>query len=144
MLLGNTGGCLGEVCAAALILGLIILLVKKVITWHIPISILATVAVFSGLLNWANPVYASPVAELLSGGLLLGAIFMATDYVTSPMSKNGQLIYGVAIGVLTVVIRAFGAYPEGMSFAILIMNAFVPLINNKFKPKRFGEVPAKK
>lgn len=144
MLLGNTGGCLGEVCAAALILGLIILLVKKVITWHIPISILATVAVFSGLLNWANPVYANPVAELLSGGLLLGAIFMATDYVTSPMSKNGQLIYGVAIGVLTVVIRAFGAYPEGMSFAILIMNAFVPLINNKFKPKRFGEVPAKK
>ena len=144
MLLGNTGGCLGEVCAAALILGLIILLVKKVITWHIPISILATVAVFSGLLNWANPVYASPVAELLSGGLLLGAIFMATDYVTSPMSKHGQLIYGVAIGVLTVVIRAFGAYPEGMSFAILIMNAFVPLINNKFKPKRFGEVPAKK
>ena len=144
MLLGNTGGCLGEVCAAALILGLIILLVKKVITWHIPVSILATVVVFSGLLNLANPVYANPFAELLSGGLLLGAIFMATDYVTSPMSKNGQLVYGVAIGALTVIIRAYGAYPEGMSFAILIMNAFVPLINNKFKPKRFGEVPAKK
>ena len=144
MLLGNTGGCLGEVCAAALILGFIILLVKKVITWHIPVSILLTVAVFSGLLNLANPVYANPLAELMSGGLLLGAIFMATDYVTSPMSKNGQLVYGVAIGVLTVIIRAYGAYPEGMSFAILIMNAFVPLINNKFKPKRFGEVPAKK
>ena len=140
MLLGNTGGCLGEVCAAALILGLIILLVKKVITWHIPVSILVTVAVFSGLLNLANPVYANPLAELMSGGLLLGAIFMATDYVTSPMSKNGQLVYGVAIGLLTVFIRAYGAYPEGMSFAILIMNAFVPLINNKFKPKRFGEV----
>ena len=144
MLLGNTGGCLGEVCAAALILGLIILLVKKVITWHIPVSILLTVAVFSGLLNLANPVYANPLVELMSGGLLLGAIFMATDYVTSPMSKNGQLVYGVAIGLLTVIIRAYGAYPEGMSFAILIMNAFVPLINNKFKPKRFGEVPAKK
>ncbi|MBO7569567.1 MAG: RnfABCDGE type electron transport complex subunit D [Bacteroidaceae bacterium] len=144
MLLGNTGGCLGEVCAAALLLGLIILLVKKVITWHIPVSILLTVAVFSGLLHLANPVYANPLAELMSGGLLLGAIFMATDYVTSPMSKNGQLVYGVAIGILTVIIRAYGAYPEGMSFAILIMNAFVPLINNKFKPKRFGEVPAKK
>ena len=144
MLIGNTGGCLGEVCAAALILGLIILLVKKVITWHIPVSILATVVVFSGLLNLANPVYANPFAELLSGGLLLGAIFMATDYVTSPMSKNGQLVYGVAIGALTLIIRTYGAYPEGMSFAILIMNAFVPLINNKFKPKRFGEVPAKK
>lgn len=144
MLLGNTGGCLGEVAGAALILGLIILLVKKVITWHIPVSILCTVFVFSGLLHLANPVYANPVAELLSGGLLLGAIFMATDYVTSPMSKNGQLVYGVAIGLLTVIIRTYGAYPEGMSFAILIMNAFVPLINNKFKPKRFGEVPAKK
>ena len=107
-------------------------------------SILATVVVLSGLLHAANPVYANPVAELLSGGLLLGAIFMATDYVTSPMSSKGQLVYGVAIGVLTVVIRTWGAYPEGMSFAILIMNAFVPLINNKFKPKRFGEVPAKK
>ena len=144
MLLGNTGGCLGEVCAAALILGLIILLVKKVITWHIPVSILVTVAVLSGMLNLADPVYANPLAELMSGGLLLGAIFMATDYVTSPMSKNGQLVYGVAIGALTVIIRAYGAYPEGMSFAILIMNAFVPLINNKFKPKRFGEVPVKK
>lgn len=144
MLLGNTGGCLGEVCAAALILGLIILLVKKVITWHIPVSILVTVAVLSSILNLADPVYANPLAELMSGGLLLGAIFMATDYVTSPMSKNGQLVYGVAIGALTVIIRAYGAYPEGMSFAILIMNAFVPLINNKFKPKRFGEVPVKK
>lgn len=144
MLLGNTGGCLGEVCAAALILGLIILLVKKVITWHIPVSILVTVAVLSGLLNLADPVYANPLTELMSGGLLLGAIFMATDYVTSPMSKDGQLVYGVAIGALTVIIRAYGVYPEGMSFAILIMNAFVPLINNKFKPQRFGEVPAKK
>ncbi|MCQ2213164.1 MAG: RnfABCDGE type electron transport complex subunit D [Bacteroidaceae bacterium] len=145
MLLGNTGGCLGEVCALAMLLGLVILLVKKVITWHIPVSIIATVFVFSGLLSLINPVqYANPVAEVLSGGLLLGAIFMATDYVTSPMSKSGQLVYGIAIGLLTLIIRTWGAYPEGMSFAILIMNAFVPLINSKFKPKRFGEVPAKK
>ena len=144
MLIGNTGGCLGEVCALALIIGLVILLAKKVITWHIPVSILLTVVVLSGLLNLANPIYANPLAELLSGGLLLGAIFMATDYVTSPMSAKGQLVYGVAIGALTVIIRTFGAYPEGMSFAILIMNAFVPLINSKFKPTRFGEVPVKK
>lgn len=140
MLVGRTGGCLGEVSALAIIVGLIFMLAKKIITWHIPVSIIVTVLVFSGLMNLANPVYASPVVELLSGGLLLGAVFMATDYVTSPMSKKGQLIYGVAIGFLTVVIRTFGAYPEGMSFAILIMNAFTPLINNYCKPKRFGEV----
>jgi len=145
MLLGNTGGCLGEVCALAMLLGLVILLVKKVITWHIPVSIIVTVFVLCGILNLVNPVqYASPVVEVLSGGLMLGAVFMATDYVTSPMSKNGQIVYGIAIGALTVIIRTFGAYPEGMSFAILIMNAFTPMINEKFKPKRFGEVPAKK
>ncbi len=143
MLLGNTGGCLGEVCAVAIIIGLIYMLAMKIITWHIPVSILATVAVFSGLMHLANPVYASPEVELLSGGLMLGAVFMATDYVTSPMSSKGQIIYGISIGVLTVVIRTFGAYPEGMSFAILIMNAFTPLINNYCKPKRFGEVVKK-
>ena len=137
-------GALGEVCAVALLLGLAYMLWKKIITWHIPVSILGTVFVFAGLLHLANPVYADPVTVLLSGGLMLGAIFMATDYVTSPMTPNGQLIYGVAIGFLTVVIRNWGAYPEGMSFAILIMNAFTPLINNYVKPKRFGEVPAKK
>ena len=144
MLIGNTGGCLGEVCAIAILIGLVYLLVKKIITWHIPVSILVTVAVFSGLLNLANPTtYVAPQYELLSGGLLLGAVFMATDYVTSPMTHKGQLIYGVAIGFLTVVIRTWGAYPEGMSFAILIMNAFTPLINNYCKPKRFGEVVKK-
>ena len=143
LLLGNMGGCLGEVSAIAILIGLIYMLVRRIITWHIPVSILVTVFVFSGLMHWANPVYASPVAELLTGGLLLGAVFMATDYVTSPMSKKGQIIYGVAIGFLTVVIRTFGAYPEGMSFAILIMNAFTPLINNYCKPKRFGEVVKK-
>ena len=148
MLLGNPGlnngaGTIGEICALALILGLVYMLWKKIITWHIPVSIIATVFVFSGLLHVANPVYASPLAELLSGGLMLGAIFMATDYVTSPMTGKGQIIYGVAIGFLTVVIRNWGAYPEGMSFAFLIMNAFTPLINAYIKPKRYGEVVKK-
>ena len=147
MLLGNVSnglgaGTIGEVCALALIIGLIYMLYKKIITWHIPISILATVFVFSGLLHLASPTYANPFQVLFSGGLMLGAIFMATDYVTSPMTPKGQLIYGVAIGFLTVVIRNWGSYPEGMSFAILIMNAFTPLINSYIKPKRFGEVPA--
>ena len=136
-------GAMGEICALALIIGLCYMLWKKIITWHIPVSIICTVFVFAGLLHLANPAYADPVSVILSGGLMLGAIFMATDYVTSPMTPKGQLIYGVAIGFLTVVIRNWGAYPEGMSFAILIMNAFTPLINNYVKPKRFGEVPAK-
>ena len=148
MLLGNYSngfgaGTIGEICGLALILGGCYMIWKKIITWHIPVSILLTVFVFSGCLHLANPIYANPIAELLSGGLLLGAIFMATDYVTSPMTHKGQLIYGVSIGLLTIVIRNWGAYPEGMSFAILIMNAFTPLINNYCKPKRFGEVPAK-
>ena len=148
LLLGNTGlnngaGTIGEICALALIAGLIYMLWKKIITWHIPVSIIVTVFLFSGIMHLANPVYASPIAELLSGGLMLGAIFMATDYVTSPMTYKGQIIYGVAIGFLTVVIRNWGAYPEGMSFAILIMNAFTPLINAYIKPKRFGEVVKK-
>lgn len=138
--INNGAGTIGEVCALALLLGLAYMLWKKIITWHIPVSILATVFVFCGILHVANPIYASPVAELLSGGLMLGAIFMATDYVTSPMTYKGQIIYGIAIGFLTVVIRNWGSYPEGMSFAILIMNAFTPLINTYVKPKRFGEI----
>ena len=139
MLIGQTGGSLGEVSALLLLLGCAFLLWKKIITWHIPVSILGTVAVFSGLLHIANPVYALPHVVLMSGGLILGACFMATDYVTSPMTAKGQLIYGVCIGLLTVIIRNWGAYPEGMSFAILIMNAFTPLINTYCKPARFGE-----
>lgn len=148
MLLGNPGlnngaGTIGEICALALLLGLVYMLSKKIITWHIPVSIIATVFVFSGILHLCNPAYPAPLAELFSGGLMLGAIFMATDYVTSPMNYKGQLVYGVAIGFLTVVIRNWGAYPEGMSFAILIMNAFTPLINSYIKPKRYGEVVKK-
>ena len=137
---GFGAGSIGEVSAVVLLLGLAYMLWKRIITWHIPLSILATVFIFSGILHLSNPVYAHPAQVLLSGGLMLGAIFMATDYVTSPMTRKGQLIYGVAIGVLTVVIRNWGSYPEGMSFAILIMNAFTPLINFYVKPKRFGEV----
>jgi len=143
MFTGQTGGSMGEVCEIAILIGLVFLLAKKIITWHIPISILVTVFIFAGALHLANPSFPSPFIDLVSGGLMLGAVFMATDYVTSPMSPKGQLVYGIAIGFLTVVIRTWGAYPEGMSFAILIMNAFVPLINNYFKPKRFGEVVKK-
>ena len=137
-------GTAGEICAITLLIGLAYMLWKKIITWHIPVSIIGTVFVFSGLLHLASPVYANPVDVILAGGLMLGAIFMATDYVTSPMTAKGQIIYGVAIGFLTVVIRNWGSYPEGMSFAILIMNGFTPLINTYIKPKRFGEVPEKK
>ncbi len=137
---GKMGGALGEIAGIALIFGLIYMLVKKVITWHIPFSVIATIFVFTGILWLINPeVNADPVFHVLSGGVLLGAIFMATDYVTSPMVPKAMLIYGIGIGVITVVIRVYGAYPEGISFAILIMNAFVPLLNRYIKPKRFGE-----
>lgn len=149
LLLGNPGlnhgaGSLGEVCAVALLIGLAFMLWRKIITWHIPVSILGTVFICSALLHEASPTYTSPLTELLSGGLMLGAIFMATDYVTSPMTHRGQIVYGVAIGLLTLIIRYWGSYPEGMSFAILIMNAFTPLINTYMKPRRFGEKPARK
>ncbi|MDD3780577.1 MAG: RnfABCDGE type electron transport complex subunit D, partial [Proteiniphilum sp.] len=141
MFLGTEGGSLGEMSALALLLGLAYLLWKKTITWHIPISILATVALFTGALYLFDPqpLY-HPLIHLFSGGLMLGAVFMATDYVTSPMTKKGMLIYGVGIGFVTVAIRLWGAYPEGVSFAILLMNALTPLINNYTSPKRFGEV----
>ena len=141
-LLGQMGGSMGEVSALALILGGIYMLYKKIISWEIPVSILVTVFVFSGIMWLINPEqYADPVFELLTGGLMLGAVFMATDMVTSPMTKGGQLVFGVGIGLLTILIRIWGAYPEGVSFAILLMNAVVPLINRGFKPKRFGSKP---
>jgi electron transport complex protein RnfD len=140
MIIGKMGGSMGEVAAFALILGFIYLLYRKIITWHIPVSVLGTVAIFTTILWLKDPeTNASPVFHLLSGGLLLGAIFMATDYVTSPMNPKAMIIYGCGIGILTVIIRVWGAYPEGVSFAILIMNAFVPLMNAYIKPKRFGE-----
>ena len=139
MFLGKMGGSLGEVSALALLLGMVYMLWKKIITWHIPVSIFATVFVFTGIMHLVNPAqYASPLVHLLSGGLMVGAIFMATDYVTSPMCKSGMIVYGIGIGILTTVIRLFGSYPEGMSFAIFIMNGVTPLINSYMKPKHFG------
>ena len=141
LFMGKMLGSAGEISAFALLLGLFYMLWKKIITWHIPISILLTVAAFTGILWLSNgEKYADPLFHLLTGGLLLGAVYMATDYVTSPMSKRGMLIYGLGIGILTVLIRTYGSYPEGVQFAILIMNGFTPLINKFLKPKRFGEV----
>lgn len=139
LLLGGLGGSVGEISAIALLIGFAYMLWKKIITWHIPVAIFATIFVFTGILWLINPEkYIDPVFHLLTGGVMLGAIFMATDYVTSPMTTKGMLIYGVGIGFITVVIRVFGSYPEGVSFAILIMNGFVPLMNKYIKPKRFG------
>ncbi len=140
LFVGNMGGSMGEIAGAALLLGMLYLLIRKIITWHIPVSIITTVFLFTGILYLINPVTnADPLFHILTGGLLLGAIFMATDYVTSPMTPPGMLIYGVGIGLITIIIRVYGAYPEGVSFAILIMNGFVPLLNRYIKPKRFGE-----
>lgn len=141
--LGLDPGSMGETSAIALLIGFVYLLVRKVITWHTPVAIIATVAAVSGITHALNPaLYPTPLFHLATGGLMLGAVFMATDYVTSPITAKGQLIYGFFIGLLTILIRLFGAYPEGMSFAILIMNAFTPLINTFVKPKHFGH-PAK-
>jgi len=140
MFMGLMGGSLGEIAAFALLIGFAWLLFTKTITWHIPVSIFTTITVFTGILWLINPEKnADPLFHLLTGGVMLGAIFMATDYVTSPMHPLGMWIFGIGIGLLTVIIRVWGAYPEGVSFAILIMNAFVPLINRYVKPKRFGE-----
>jgi len=141
-LIGQMGGSMGEISAIALILGGLFMIWKKIITWEIPVSILVTVFVFSGVLWFIDPQYnADPAFHLLTGGLMLGAIYMATDMVSSPMTRGGQLLYGFGIGLLTILIRIWGAYPEGVSFAILLMNAAVPLINRGFKPRRFGAKP---
>jgi electron transport complex protein RnfD len=139
-LVGFIGGSLGEVSVIALLLGAIYLLAKKVITWEIPTAYIGSVIIFTGILWLVNPdMYISPVFHLLTGGLILGAFYMATDMVSSPISSKGQILFGIGCGVITILIRIWGAYPEGVSFAILIMNAFTPLINRGFKPKRFGE-----
>ena len=140
LFIGWMGGSLGEVCALALLVGGIFLICMRVISWHIPVSILATMALFAciatpeGMCNGEYVLY-----TLLSGGAMLGAFFMATDYVTSPMTAWGKIIFSVGIGIIVMVIRTWGAYPEGMSFAILIMNAVTPLLNMYLRPKRFGE-----
>ena len=139
--MGIQGGSLGEISGLALLIGFLYMLYKKIITWHTPIAMLGSIFLITGVFWILDPnVYMDPLFHIITGGVLLGAFFMATDYVTSPMTKKGMLIYGSGIGLITVVIRLWGAYPEGVSFAILIMNAFVPLIDKYVKPKRFGEV----
>ncbi|MBQ4917848.1 MAG: RnfABCDGE type electron transport complex subunit D [Muribaculaceae bacterium] len=132
-LIGNMGGSLGEMSAIALIIGGVFMLLRGIISWHIPVSIIGTVMLFA----WGAGV--DPVMSVLSGGVMLGAIFMATDYVTSPMTRRGMVMYGMMIGIITMIIRLWGAYPEGVSFAILIMNGFTPLINKFVRPRKFGE-----
>ncbi|MDR1181459.1 MAG: RnfABCDGE type electron transport complex subunit D [Bacteroidales bacterium] len=139
LLIGERGGSLGEIAALAIIAGGLLLLIRKIISWHIPVTFIGTVFIFASILHLINPaLYITPQFHILTGGLLLGAIFMATDMVTSPMSNLGKIVFGIGCGLLTILIRVWGSYPEGVSFAILIMNAFVPLINKGCKPKRFG------
>ncbi len=140
-LMGAQGGSLGEISALALLLGAIYMFSRRIITWHIPTAYIGSAVVFSGILWLIDPThYIDPLMHLLAGGMILGVFYMATDMVSSPMTPRGQIVFGVGAGLLTILIRVWGAYPEGVSFAILIMNAFTPLINNAFKPKRFGEV----
>ena len=145
MVLGNRGGAFGEICAIALLIGAIYLIARKVIDIATPLTILLTVFVFTGICWLINPEsYIAPWYHIVYGGLLLGAFFMATDMVTTPMTVKGKILFGFGVGAITVVIRLWGAYPEGVSFAILIMNAFTPLINKAFKPQVFGTVKPSK
>ena len=135
----NIGGSAGEISAFALLLGFVYLLVRRVVKPWIPLSIFLTIFVISGIFWLVDPsTYTDPVFNLLTGGVILGACFMATDYVTSPMATWGGVIYGIGIGLILMMIRYFGSYPEGMSFAILIMNCVVPLLNNWFHGKKYG------
>lgn len=140
MLFARAGGSAGEASALAIILGFVYLLIRRVIRPHIPVTIVLTIAVMTGIFWLIDPSqYTDPLFNILTGGVLLGSVFMATDYVTSPMTTKGMVIYGVGIGIITVLIRFFGSYPEGVSFAILIMNSIVPLLNKYIKPARFGK-----
>ena len=144
MFIGNIGGCIGEISSLLLILGGVYLLVRRVITWHIPVAYLGTVAVLTYFFPQATNSFAFMLYELMSGGLILGAVFMATDYATSPLTSRGRIIYGIGCGVITVLIRYFGGYAEGVSFSILIMNLLVWYLDILGMPKRFGAVKEKK
>ncbi|MDD4103320.1 MAG: RnfABCDGE type electron transport complex subunit D [Kiritimatiellae bacterium] len=139
--LGNVNGCIGETSALALLIGAAYLLVRKVITWHIPAAYLLTVLIYAAVLRLAAPATSlPPLMHLVSGGLMLGAFFMATDMVTTPVTRRGMLVFGIGCGIITMLIRTVnsGAYPEGVSFAILVMNAFTPLINRATRNRVFG------
>lgn len=144
MFIGNIGGCIGEISSLLLILGGVYLLVRRVITWHIPVAYLGTVAVLTYFFPQATNSFAFMLYELMSGGLILGAVFMATDYATSPLTSRGRIVYGIGCGVITVLIRYFGGYAEGVSFSILIMNLLVWYLDILGMPKRFGAVKEKK
>lgn len=136
--IGNTGGCIGETSAIALIIGGLYLLYRRVISWHIPVSYISTVFVMTFVLGRNGFMSGDALFEVLSGGLLIGAFFMATDYTTSPMSRKGHLIFGFGCGLITTLVRLFGGYAEGVSYSILIMNLFVPLIDKHTTPRVFG------
>jgi electron transport complex protein RnfD len=141
MLVGNTGGCLGETSALALLIGGIILMAFKLIKWQVPLAYIGTVFAMTGVAHLVAPeTYHSPVVHVMTGGLLLGAFFMATDMVTSPMTRKGAWVFGIGCGVMTSLIRLWGAYPEGVSFSILFMNALTPLIDRVTINKPFGSV----
>jgi len=145
LMIGNQGGSMGEMSAIALLLGAAFMFFRKVITWHIPVAYLVSAVGFASIMWAIDPThFVNPLFHLVTGGLMLGIFYMATDMVSSPMSSRGMIVYGIGCGVITMVIRFWGGYPEGVSFAILIMNAFAPLINNAFKPTRFGVVKAAK
>ena len=138
-ILGMMGGSMGETSAVLLLLGGLFLLWKRIITWHIPVSIIGTLLVLAGIMHAVNPdVYPGVEVHLLAGATLLGAFFIATDLVTSPVSPTGQLIFGVGCGLLVYVIRTWAGYPEGMAFAVLLMNAVTPLIDHYFRPRIYG------
>jgi electron transport complex protein RnfD len=142
--LGNMPGCIGEVSALALLLGAAYLFYRRILTWHVPTTFIGTVVVLSGLFWLINPAkYPNPAFHLVTGGLVLGAFYMATDMVTTPVSTRGMLVFGVGCGMLTVLIRLFGGYPEGVSFAILLMNAATPLIDRYMRPRTFGTLAGK-
>jgi electron transport complex protein RnfD len=144
LLVGNRAGSLGEVSVVLLLAGGVFLIAKKIVTWHVPVSFVGTVWAMTAIFHLSNPArYADPSFHVITGGLFLGAFFMATDYVTSPIDPAGKIAFGIGCGVVTVVIRLFGAYPEGVSFAILLMNAFTPLIDRLFRPAVFGARKAK-
>ncbi|MBL7016086.1 MAG: RnfABCDGE type electron transport complex subunit D [Kiritimatiellales bacterium] len=145
LFIGNVGGCLGETSAVALIIGGVYLLIKKLIKWQVPAAFIGTVALISAVVHHVNPDLTQPALyHILAGGLLIGAFFMATDMVTSPMTANGALIFGFGCGLITSVIRIWGGYPEGVSFSILFMNALTPLIDRSTIGKPFGYIRVKK
>ena len=138
MFLGNIPGCIGEVCKAAILLGFLYMLIRGVITWRIPVTFLAVVFVFSAILG------NDPLQAILCGGVMLGAVFMATDYTTSPMSAKGQFIYAAGCGIIVVIIRNFCNYPEGVTYAILVMNIATPLLDKYVKPRLYGRLKEEK